>query len=405
LWSAEQTVTVTAVDDTAVEGTHTCTINHTATSTDSAYNGIAISSIIVTITDNDTSTGTPSISINDVSANEGNSGTTNFTFTLTRSGNLSGTSSVTATTADNTATLSNNDYVGATQTITFSTGQATRTFTVLVVGDSTIEPDEVFFVNLSNVSGATISDGQGIGTIINDDGVPSTNPTAVPSPTAPPVPLCADLSGTTNPIIRAQIPPGTVTNGNVFCRVLAQSGQFTGGSPPESVGHPQVLSLGVIHAVDVYALSGGSPITRFNNSVLVCLQGSGSLVYMDATQAPRPPVILTNATSDGSYTCANIPNAGTLVLVQSGGNLPGVNTGGGGSGGPSQSLSGCVVTPLMRLNLRSVPGLDGRVLAIVPEGVALGASQRTRRWFRVSFEGRTGWIFAAYVSTNGACGE
>ncbi len=406
LWNVAQTVTVTAVNDTAVENTHGCSIAHAATSTDGAYNGITINNVLVNITDNDTTTGTPTIRINDVTANEGNSGTTNFNFTLTRSGNVSGTSRVTATTADGIATVGNNDYESATQTFTFTAGQQSKTFTVRVVGDGTTEPNENFSVNLSNVTGATISDNQGIGTINNDDGTtPGTTPTATPIPAVPPVPLCADLNGTTNPIIRAQVPAGTVTNGNVFCRVLAQNGQFVGGSPPETVGNPQVLSLGVVHAVDVYALSGGSPIIAFNNPVTVCLQGTGSIVYLDATQAPRPPVILTGATSDGTYTCANIPNAGTVVLVQSGGNLPSANTGGGGSGGPSQNLSGCVITPSMRLNLRSVPGLDGRVLGIVPEGVALGSAQRTRRWFRVSFEGRTGWIFAAYVSNNGACGE
>ncbi|MGF1989150.1 MAG: VCBS domain-containing protein [Nostoc sp. ZfuVER08] len=52
-WNVPQTVTVSAVDDAFVEGTHTQTINHTATSTDAKYNGISISSITANITDND----------------------------------------------------------------------------------------------------------------------------------------------------------------------------------------------------------------------------------------------------------------------------------------------------------------------------------------------------------------
>jgi len=39
-------------------------------------------------------------------------------------------------------------------------------------------------------------------------------------------PLCADLSGDTNPVVRAVIPAGTVTNGGVYCRVLAENGEF-----------------------------------------------------------------------------------------------------------------------------------------------------------------------------------
>ena len=52
-WKVPQNVVVTAVDDTVVEGNHTGAIAHTATSTDSKYNGIAIGQLTVSITDND----------------------------------------------------------------------------------------------------------------------------------------------------------------------------------------------------------------------------------------------------------------------------------------------------------------------------------------------------------------
>ena len=42
--------------------------------------------------------------------------------------------------------------------------------TVNMKGDNTIEPDETFLVNLSGPTNAAIKDGQGIGTIRNDDG-------------------------------------------------------------------------------------------------------------------------------------------------------------------------------------------------------------------------------------------
>ncbi len=48
-----QTVNVTAVDDAVVEGPHTSTITHTATSADSNYDGIAINSVTANITEND----------------------------------------------------------------------------------------------------------------------------------------------------------------------------------------------------------------------------------------------------------------------------------------------------------------------------------------------------------------
>ncbi len=56
-WSTAQTVTVTPVDDTTVEGAHSVTISHTATSNDADYHGITIGSVTVTLSDNDSSGG------------------------------------------------------------------------------------------------------------------------------------------------------------------------------------------------------------------------------------------------------------------------------------------------------------------------------------------------------------
>ncbi len=53
-WSNAVTVTVTPTNDSVAEGAHVCTITHTAASSDSDYNGITISSVSATVTDNDT---------------------------------------------------------------------------------------------------------------------------------------------------------------------------------------------------------------------------------------------------------------------------------------------------------------------------------------------------------------
>jgi uncharacterized protein YneR len=125
------------------------------------------SSSVVTITDDDPS---PTISINDVSQAEGNSGTTNFTFTVTLS-TISGQSvTVDYATADGTATVANTDYSAIPiTTLTFAPGETTKMFSVTVNGDTTIEDNETFFVNLTAPTNATISDNQGQGTIQNDD--------------------------------------------------------------------------------------------------------------------------------------------------------------------------------------------------------------------------------------------
>jgi uncharacterized protein len=114
---------------------------------------------------------TANLTINDVSASEGNSGTTSFDFTVSLS-SPAGAGGVTfdIATADNTATVADNDYVVNSLTgQSIPEGSSSYTFNVLVNGDATEETDETFFVNVTNVTGATVTDGQGQGTIVNDD--------------------------------------------------------------------------------------------------------------------------------------------------------------------------------------------------------------------------------------------
>jgi hypothetical protein len=75
---------------------------------------------------------------------------------------------VTYTTADGTATAGS-DYTPASGPVTFLPGQTSRPVSVPVLGDDVVEADETFQVNLSSPTNATIGDGQGIGTITNDD--------------------------------------------------------------------------------------------------------------------------------------------------------------------------------------------------------------------------------------------
>ncbi len=118
----------------------------------------------------------PTIAIDDVSVTEGNSGSVDATFTVTVSGSHSGVTFDIAT-ADGTgtapATVGDGDYVPRSEIARLiPAGSATYTFTVAVNGDLTFEPSEQFSVTLSNVSGATVADGQGAGTITNDDAAP-----------------------------------------------------------------------------------------------------------------------------------------------------------------------------------------------------------------------------------------
>jgi hypothetical protein len=115
---------------------------------------------------------TPTLTINNVTLNEGNAGPTTFTFTVTLS-SAAGVGGVTynIATQDNTATTADNDYVAINLTgETIAEGQTSKSYNITVNGDTTAEPTESFFVNVTSVTGATVGDGQGQGTINNDDG-------------------------------------------------------------------------------------------------------------------------------------------------------------------------------------------------------------------------------------------
>jgi len=120
------------------------------------------------------------LGINDVSVTEGNSGTTTATFTVTLSPTSTQTVTVAYATADGTATAGS-DYLANSGTLTFAPGVGTQSISVTVNGDVTVEPDEMFVVNLSGATGATISDAQGTGTITNDEA--ALGPTVTASPT------------------------------------------------------------------------------------------------------------------------------------------------------------------------------------------------------------------------------
>ncbi|MBN9689536.1 MAG: hypothetical protein J0M24_04795 [Verrucomicrobia bacterium] len=115
----------------------------------------------------------PVLSVVSVQANEGNSGPTpfSFRFQLDRPSDLE-SSLFFATTNDSARAPT--DFVAASGTLTFAPGQTNQVVEVLVNGDSSIEPNELFFLSLSQESGLTLPRAgtpPPSGTILNDDGL------------------------------------------------------------------------------------------------------------------------------------------------------------------------------------------------------------------------------------------
>ena len=61
------------------------------------------------------------------------------------------------------------DYQSKSGTLILPAGVTSQPVTVSVIGDTRKESEETFLLNLSQPVNATIADGQGVGTILNDD--------------------------------------------------------------------------------------------------------------------------------------------------------------------------------------------------------------------------------------------
>jgi Ca2+-binding RTX toxin-like protein len=119
--------------------------------------------------------GEPEFSISgDLVLAEGDAGATDFTFTVTRDGDTSGTDTVDyAVTGTGADPAEADDFVGdafPSGTVTFEDGETEKTVTVQVAGDTVLEGDETFTVTLSNPSAGEVVDPTSAdGTILNDD--------------------------------------------------------------------------------------------------------------------------------------------------------------------------------------------------------------------------------------------
>lgn len=122
---------------------------------------------IVALNDGDWTAPTAA-SISDVSVVEGNSGMVDAVFTVTLTGDHAKTVTIDYATADDSG-LASTDYVAKSGTLTFAVGEFSKTIVVQVKGDRVGELDELFFVNLSNPTGAIFVDSQAVGTILDDE--------------------------------------------------------------------------------------------------------------------------------------------------------------------------------------------------------------------------------------------
>ena len=114
----------------------------------------------------------PCLSIGDATANEGDTGTANLDFTVNLSAASAGAVTVGYKLVNRSATAGA-DFDNVSGVVTFEPGMLSRTISIPVRGDLLDEPDEIFNVQLFNSAGASVKDGTGTGTIVDNDAAPS----------------------------------------------------------------------------------------------------------------------------------------------------------------------------------------------------------------------------------------
>ena len=159
----EKTFTVSALNDSVDENDETVILKLSSVSGSVPFGEPSVA--VVRIVDDDPP---PAVQINDATVEEGDSGSTLFVFTIRLSAASAKVVNVGIATQAGTATAGQ-DFGGGSLTLTYLPGQTIKQVAVFGFGDLAVEGIEHFFVNLVNPVNTTIADGQGVGTIIDDD--------------------------------------------------------------------------------------------------------------------------------------------------------------------------------------------------------------------------------------------
>ena len=242
---------------------------------------------------NPRSSGGVALSINDISFTEGgpSSYLVNFTISLSSPAVGAGVTFDVAT-QDGSATVADNDYIADSQTgLSIPAGSSSYVYSVAVNGDSNPEQDEDFFVNVSNVTGATVSDGQGKATILTDDA-----PSACDSPYTHTYEIqgsgsSAAITGnvTTRGIVVGDF-EGTASNAGFFIQDVTGDGDaatsdgifvFSGSQNLVSAGDDVVITGYARERFNQTTINGSNSNTAAVSASNVTICGTGSVTPTD----------------------------------------------------------------------------------------------------------------------------
>ncbi len=163
-----KTITLHVAGDTQFEGDESFSVTLSAPG---AGTSLGTASATGIIRNDDSAPASLSIAATSASKREGQSGSTPFTFTVTRTGDLSGAAS--AQWAVTGPAVNGTDFTGGvlpTGTVSFAAGESSKVISINVAGDTAVETHEAFSVTLANPgAGAILGTASANGVICNDD--------------------------------------------------------------------------------------------------------------------------------------------------------------------------------------------------------------------------------------------
>lgn len=227
----------------------------------------------------------PTLSVSALAADqaEGNSGSSAFTFLVTRSGDVSSASTA-AWAVVNPAMAG--DFVGGvlpSGVVRFAAGETTKTISVAVSGDTVVEANEAFTLVLSAPTGASLQTSTASGTIRNDDAlfrVSAGGAVTEGNSGATPVSITITRSGdTTSAVSASWAATGSGAN-------PATASDFVGNVMPSGL-----VSFAVGETTKVIQVNlAGDTVVEANESFSITLSSPSSGVILGA--APNPVTIV-----------------------------------------------------------------------------------------------------------------
>ena len=261
-----------------------------------------------------------------------------------------------------------------------------------VYAESSAEARALCAANLGNGAGASVDPASRFGTIY----------------------ICKQSSGQikrskrAKRVIKPFVATGVVLNETTDLRLSAVSGLSSGIQfqrvGPVGVGISEVIALGILDAVNVWAAIGGG--------YTVCFPQHGRVIFLDTAYSPRTVHAIEPYIDAEGYTCADMDRAGTLVLVRDESREESDDTSTEDAAEtttqelrPDESaaitLRNCEITTVFAMRHRNAPA--GDIIGLVPADTTRSADARTQNWIRATYAERDGWIAAWLLSLEGSC--